>query len=54
MCVDGARVSKMLAALGAAVGRDMVTGGQEERQPHEGCWAEPGGMLGRNLCVKIY
>ncbi|MXQ82217.1 hypothetical protein E5288_WYG010980 [Bos mutus] len=42
LCVDGARVSKMLTALGAAVGRDMVTGGQEERQPHEGCWAEPG------------
>ena len=28
--MDGARVSKMLAALGAAVGRDMVTGGQED------------------------
>lgn len=51
--MDGARVSKMLTALGAAVGRDMVTGGQEERQPHEGCWAEPGVVLGRLVCEDL-
>ena len=53
LCVDGAQVSKMLTALGAAVGRDMVTGGQKERQPHEGRWAEPGVMLGRLVCEDL-
>lgn len=31
----------------------MVTGGQEERQPHVGRWAEPGGMLGRLVCENL-